>query len=122
MESNFHMDAQARDQEIYINLHGVFDGASAFELIQKIEDHPDKHIVIETQALTRTLDYGRHVLQWQLPKTVRRSRLHFAGDHAKQIMPQGCKLLKYRNGKPHICMGNCKNCRCRQDAESESAI
>ena len=117
MESNFYLETQTRDTDVHINLHGVFDGASAFELIQNIEAHPDRNIVIETQAVTRTMDYGRHVLKWQLPKRVKRSRLHFSGDHAKKIMPAGCRLLKQKNGKPHICTGNCKNCTCGQAAK-----
>jgi len=32
MKSNFHIKTQRHDQALYIELSGVFDGASAFEL------------------------------------------------------------------------------------------
>ncbi len=121
MESNFYLETQNRDQNVHIHLHGVFDGASAFELIQKIEAHPDRNIVIETRAVTQAMAYGRHVLKWQLPKRVKRSRLHFSGAHAKQIMPAGCRLLKQKNGTPHVCMGNCKNCTCGHGSKGRVA-
>ena len=114
MESNFHLDARVQDQNLHIQLHGVFDGASAFELIQAIEEHPDQKIVIETRRLTRTYEYGRHVLQSHLPPELKRSKLLFAGDQAKSIMPEGCRLLKYKDGKKHVCKGKCKNCTCHR--------
>ena len=112
MESNFHLDTSIQDQNLCIQLHGVFDGASAFELIHALEEHPDQEIVIETQRLTQTYEYGRHVLSFHLPPKLKRSRLLFAGEQAKFIMPEGCRLLKH--GEKHECKGQCETCACHR--------
>ncbi|MCG8567958.1 MAG: hypothetical protein MI747_23060 [Desulfobacterales bacterium] len=122
MESNFYLETQTRNQKLHIKLHGVFDGASAFELIDKIQEYPEQRIVIETGSITRAHDYGRHILQCRLPKAVKRSRLLFSGDHARRIMPQGCRLLKHGHGKDHVCTGRCKNCTCRKPVGNDDVL
>lgn len=112
MRSNFHLETSKKNTEYHIHLHGTFDGASAFELLEKIRygDELGLTMFIDTSHLKKTLPFGQAVLEFNLPKNGMRGRLHFKGARAGDILPKGCHLLSHE--KAHKCTGNCKNCRC----------
>lgn len=113
MKSNFNLKTRKQNQRFYIDLHGVFDGASAFELVRAIERgyHDNNTVLIDTDRLTSTCSFGKAVLESNLPKSVLRAGLHFSGIRAREIMPEGCTLFNKMNSK-HRCNGDCKNCSC----------
>lgn len=117
MKSNFHLETQKKDQQPHIVLHGVFDGASAFELIQAIEKEYKQgdSIFINTNRLVQTLPFGKAILEHHLPKNVLRTKIHFSGIRAKEIIPDGCILNQKKESSSHLCKGTCKNCKCRQN-------
>jgi hypothetical protein len=116
MKSNFYFEASKKNQEYHIHLHGVFDGASAFELIEIILDGEKQGLTmfIDTSHLKEALPFGQAILDTHLPRNAIRAKLNFKGARAGDILPAGCNLLNSHPEKEHKCTGNCKNCRCRQ--------
>lgn len=117
MTSNFSLKTRKHHQDVHIKLHGIFDGNSAFQLIhalQKARDH-DRPVFIDTNNLTRAYPFGRTILDRHLPQNAFRTKLHFFGVRAKEIVPEGCTLLKSNKHITHKCRGNCKNCTCRHE-------
>lgn len=117
MKSNFHLNTVKKKQEYHIYLHGVFDGASAFELLEIIWEGDQKGVTIfiDTSHLKSAHPFGQEILESNLPQNGIRAKLHFKGAWAGDILPEGCHLLKGRNEKGHVCTGSCKNCKCRKN-------
>jgi len=115
MNSNFNLKTQRQNHHFRIDLHGVFDGASAFELVRAIERGYDNNntVLIDTEHLTSTCSFGKAVLESNLPKRVLRAGLHFSGIRAKEIMPEGCTLFNSKDSEHHRCNRDCKNCSCQ---------
>tara|TARA_B100000614_G_scaffold167372_1_gene149098 strand:+ start:285 stop:665 length:381 start_codon:yes stop_codon:yes gene_type:complete len=114
MKSNFHLKTRKKNHELHINLHGIFDGASAFELIEVIRDGEKEglSIFIDTNHLKEAYVFGKSVLDTHLPKNALRAKVHFSGAWAEGILPDGCILFNGKHKKGHRCKGNCKNCKC----------
>lgn len=115
MENNFSIKIRQHHNDLYINLHGIFDGASAFELVKTLKgkNNKDMSMFIDTTHLTTAIPFGKAILDTHLPKNKFRNKVHFSGSYARSIIPEGCILLKGRKTKQHTCSGICKNCRCR---------
>ena len=118
MKSNFHLQTRKKNHELHINLHGIFDGASAFELIEVIQDGEKEglSIFIDTSHLKEAYAFGKSVLDTHLPKNALRTKVHFSGAWAEGILPDGCILFNGVHKKGHRCKGNCKNCKCRNNS------
>ena len=116
MKSNFHVNTRRDNHLLHIYLHGIFDGASAFELIDVILKKEDQAetIQVDTSHLTETLPFGKSILNTHLPKNGLRSRIRFSGAQAGGILPEGCVLLEENHRNAHVCKGTCKNCACRK--------
>lgn len=116
MQSNFSLQIRENKQDVHISLKGIFDGSSAFELVRAIENSrkDNQQIFIDTNRLTHTFPFGQTTLETHLPKNDFRSRLHFTGHRAKEILPEGCSLINAGHPKGHVCKGTCKNCSCRK--------
>ncbi|MCG8615823.1 MAG: hypothetical protein MI802_06365 [Desulfobacterales bacterium] len=114
MKSNFHLQTRKKNHELHINLHGIFDGASAFELIEVIQEGGKEglSIFIDTSHLKEAYAFGKSVLDTHLPKNALRAKVHFSGAWAEGILPDGCILFNGKHKKGHRCRGNCKNCKC----------
>jgi len=124
MESNFHLETSRKDHEYHINLHGVFDGASAFELLEAIQQGEKQGLTmfIDTTHLREALPFGQALLEFHLPKNSNRQKLNFKGLRAEAILPKGCRLLDHQHKKGHKCTGDCKNCPCRRQAKAKTNI
>ena len=98
MQSKFHLKTQKRNQNLYIDLYGIFDGSSAFELVNIIEKEKNRHrsIYIDTNRLSRSFPFGRAVLNSHLPNNSLRDKLHFLGRWASRIRPEGSRLLEMK--------------------------
>ena len=114
MENNFHLKTRLHHNDLHIHLHGSFNGSSACELVRTLQhkSHISKSVFIDTTHVTRTFPFGRAVLEAELPKKGLRRQIHFTGNFARDIMPEGCILLNGNVKKKHACNGNCKNCLC----------
>lgn len=120
MQSNFQLKTLGKGKEVHIDLQGIFDGASAFELVNALTRScdPEKAVFIDTDKLTQAHSFGRLILDFHLPKEIPRSNIHFSGLRAEEIMPGGCRMSQKRKqkDKTHSCPNNCPNCTCRPDA------
>lgn len=107
MQPNFYLKTQKQNSDLYINLHGVFDCASAWELTNTIkkEYYENKAFYIDTGKVTQTYSLGKIVLDLNLSSSIKRNLIHFSGLKATDIMPEGCTLFK-----KHQCRGNCTEC------------
>ncbi len=121
MKSNFHIQTRKKNRELHIHLHGIFDGASAYELIEIIQEGEKQGLVIfvETDHLKQAFSFGRDILDTHLPKNALRAKVHFSGIWAEGILPQGCVLFNGEHGKGHRCSGNCRNCACGKGRDIE---
>ncbi|MFK5953984.1 MAG: hypothetical protein QM498_13055 [Desulfobacterium sp.] len=116
-QTYFRLKTDQHEQDFHIHLYGVFDGSSAFDLLEVIANHADQgqNIHINTDNIVRTYPFGKTILNWNLPKNDLRSKLHFAGTHAQALLPDGCILLSEKNTSAHTCQGNCKDCVCTHE-------
>ncbi|WP_022667131.1 hypothetical protein [Desulfospira joergensenii] len=98
MQSKFHLKTQKRNQNLYIDLYGTFDGSSAFELVNIIQKEKNRNqsIFIDTSRLSKSFPFGRAVLDSHLPNNSLRERLHFLGRWANRIRPEGSRTLKIK--------------------------
>ena len=113
MTSNFYLQTREENLVLHIDLHGAFDVAAAFELIRVIHEREacmDK-IVIDTGHISEILGFGKSMLNAHLPGDSLRSKLHFTGTGAGEMLPDGCRLMKPHG---HRCRGTCKRCACRK--------
>ena len=117
MTHHFQLKTDTRDNEVFIHLHGTFDGSSAFALLSVIagETEEKRHFVINTDGLRRAYPFGKTVLEWHLPQGDLRTKLHFTGKFAHELVPAGCPLSQGRALPAHACgcSEECKNCTCR---------
>ncbi len=123
---SFSIKASFRENDLHLDLQGVFDGSSAHELVNcierqmdsdmKQEKNPVRHIFIDTNAVTRTLPFGKAVLEARLPKNRHRACLHFSGPCAGDLAPEGCSMTL----EAHECTGQCRNCTCGQTPSKRS--
>ena len=106
----FRLKTDQCGQNFYIYLYGVFDGSSAFNLLEVITKHidQDQSIFINTDHIVHTYPFGKTILNWNLPQSNLRSKLHFAGTHAREILPDGCRFLSERSTSGHTRRKNCK--------------
>ncbi len=114
MKAKFQLTTRNQDQNVYIDLYGIFDGASAFELVEAIEKErkQNKTLIINTSNLKKSIPFGQAILDARLSRTGIRGKIYFSGTFADQIRPEGCCLIHEKQTAPHRCQGNCKNCRC----------
>lgn len=119
MNSNFQLKHSESNNDLHIKLNGVFDGASAWDLVNTIRElHIDSNnIVINTNQLTEIFPFGKLLLAGNLPHYLRRDKIFFQGSQADRLMPDGCTLIKEKNSdKQHKCSGKCKGCKCKNKA------
>ena len=118
-QTHFRLRTDQREQDLHIHLYGVFDGSSAFDLLEVIVNHADQNqpILINTDHIVRAYPFGKTILNWNLHKNDFRSKIHFAGTHAQALLPDGCILLSEKGTSAHTCLGNCKDCVCRHGQE-----
>ena len=117
MENNFTMETHKQDQDLYIDMKGTFDGASAFALIHEIGDglyDTTNNIHVETNDISKVYPFGRAILAYNMPKRCRKC-VYFSGAMADQIAPEGC-TIKDGNLRQtcHKCTGDCENCPCKK--------
>jgi hypothetical protein len=117
MSTNFKVEFKKSNCDLHLYVSGDFDGSSAWELINLIQEKYDEkgQIFIETQNLREICPFGRHTFQCGLVLTqVPAHRLFFEGEKGFDIAPKGSKVLV--NHKKHRCRcnGNCTHCPCSE--------
>jgi hypothetical protein len=88
MASNFHIFRQRKRDTLHLKLEGDFDGSSALELINTIEEHGVgfRQILVDTNDLRTIYPFGRTVFQKNLGRFIKkRNRLIFIGENEHNI-------------------------------------
>ncbi len=88
MASNFHIFCHRTRDTLHLKLEGDFDGSSAFELINTLEEHGVgfHQILIDTNHLKTIYPFGRNVFQKNLGRFNKKwNRLIFIGENEHNI-------------------------------------
>ena len=88
MASNFQIFRHRTKDTLHLKLEGDFDGSSALELINTLEEHGvDFHqISIDTNDLETIYSFGRNVFQKNIGRfNKKRNRLVFVGENGHSI-------------------------------------
>jgi hypothetical protein len=118
MSANFQIRFQKRNGTLYVAPKGDFDGSSAWELVNLIQDQYDGagRVVIDTQRLGNLCPFGCSTFKCRIRSgRLPVSRLVIRGALGKEIAPDGCRLQAVEPDKRHHCGGQCKNCRCKSE-------
>lgn len=97
MAANFRMTRRRKKHNLYLKLSGDFDGMSAMELIQVLEENAEtsKKIYIDTEGLCRLLPFGQDVFLKHFAISAASSKkLIFKGDSGQKIAPRGTCCIK----------------------------
>jgi hypothetical protein len=84
MASNFHIFRHQTKDTLHLKLEGDFDGSSALELINTIEEHGVgfRQIFVDTDDLNTIYPFGRTVFEKNLGRFIKkRNRLIFIGEN-----------------------------------------
>ena len=92
MAANFRMIRRRKKNNLHLKLSGDFDGMSAMELLNVLEENADtaKKIFIETDGICTMLPFGRDVFLKNFAISMAASnKLIFKGDPGQKIAPRG---------------------------------
>jgi anti-anti-sigma regulatory factor len=90
MATNFKINISRNGDTLYLNLRGDFDGSSAWELLNDMNDKGNnmRRIFIDTNGLKHVHPFGQAIFEKQLPAVKRYKRtIILVGKHAKSIDP-----------------------------------
>lgn len=96
MASNFQIFVHTNGENIHLKLVGDFDGSSACELLNTLKKYCRRTsgAYIHTNCLKHIDPFGRDVFQTNLNMLNDKcAPLVFTGDNARQLAPEGSKLL-----------------------------
>jgi anti-anti-sigma regulatory factor len=113
MSTNFHIDIKKQSGNLHVSPIGDFDGNSAWELINLLDDQYDGtgRVVIDTRRLSSIDPFGCSTFQCRLNLSrLPSNRLVFLGERGHEIAPKGSTVAAIP--KKHRCKGNCKDCAC----------
>jgi hypothetical protein len=85
---NFRISVRRDSGSLHLNLAGDFDGSSAFELLNALNDNMDGpcRVIIQTDSLKNTHPFGTRILESHLRGFERRGcEIIFTGEKAKAI-------------------------------------
>lgn len=120
MSANFRMKLKKQKHNLHIKLSGDFDGSSACELLNQLNENPAKDvcIFIDTNGLRDITPFGCLMFRDRInTRRLPSNRLFFEGAPGLELAPDGYKVTGYASKTPkesHACQcnGNCKNCPC----------
>jgi hypothetical protein len=121
MSANFQVGFQKKNGILYVDPKGDFDGSSAWELANLIQDHYDGDgpVVIDTHQLRNLCPFGCSTFKCRIRiGRVPAERLVIKGALGKEIAPEGCRFQEVGADKHQHCAGKCKDCRCRKERAS----
>ena len=116
MASNFFITHKISDGKLHVSPRGDFDGNSAWELFNLINDtyNDQRQIVIETEKLRNICPFGCSTFQCQMSfSRIPRERLFFQGEKGHVIAPEGSNIINVSGHHQGPCTGRCRDCRHR---------
>ena len=125
MSMNFQIDYKRENGDLYVSPVGDFDGSSAWELINLLDEQYDGHgqVHIDTGRLCRVCPFGCNTFQCQFYKSrVPAHKLLFKGKIGEAMAPKGSQVVGVPR-TPHCqCTGICENCRCAVSPVHEPSV
>ena len=88
MASNFQLSFQRTRDSLYLSLFGDFDGNSAYEIINTLNEHgrSSDHIFIDTEDLNTIYPFGKAVFKKNLRILCKRvNQLIYLGRHKQEF-------------------------------------
>jgi anti-anti-sigma regulatory factor len=96
MATNFRITLQENSDILYLKLDGDFDGSSAYELLNILENRCRfvSKAFIHTNGLRHIYSFGSSFFRNHLSalKHCKHMSLEFTGDHTRELAPDGAKL------------------------------
>lgn len=125
MNAQFQLKCRHSKDNLHVWMAGVFDGASAHELLRLLQAEYSGvgRIFINTSELRDINPLEKDVLRTHLQQTaISANCLYFKGEKGFTIAPSGSRVLilpsrlkeKDRNPPAHVCTGKCAQCRCHK--------
>ncbi len=96
MSSRFTMTYRSKHGNLHVHTGGVFDGNSAWELINLLvdKDTGSGRIFIDTRALEDICPFGCHTFKTRMDfRAVLPSRLYFKGAKGFELAPSGSRVI-----------------------------
>ena len=113
MARNFRIDFNFKDENLYFRPCGLFDGSSAWELVNLIHDkyQGKGNVFVDTVGLSAIMPYGAHIFKNHLKKQiVPGSKLYFVGTKGYELAAPENYVLAERPKASCTCGSKCKNC------------
>jgi hypothetical protein len=117
MTTNFRIRISRHGGDLHVHPIGVFDGSSAWELINLLMEGYDGHgrVFIDTAQLTEVCPFGRAAFLAGFHRCgVPADRVVFGGERGSEIAVRGSRVSMEREGEAECgCGGGCAECSCR---------
>lgn len=117
MSTNFQIEVKKRNGNLHVTPRGDFDGSSAWELVNLLNDQYDGEgrVVIDTHNLRELCPFGCSTFQCRLNQSrLPSSQLSFKGEKGYEIAPEGCRVFVSPKKHDCRCSGNCAICPCSE--------
>ena len=115
MSTNFHILVKKSNDELHVNPSGDFDGSSAWELVNLLQEKYDGQgqVIIDTKNLLDICPFGCSTFQYRLNLSrVPADRLSFKGKYGHKIAPRGSRIIFEPVAQGCGCKNACANCHC----------
>lgn len=115
MSANFKIEYRRSNGNLHVRPRGDFDGSSAWELINLIDEKYDGkgRVFIDTHNLREMCPFGCRTFQCRLSLgRLPADRFFFKGEKGFEIAPRGSKVIVATQERRCRCNGNCAGCRC----------
>lgn|GEM_PF-288595 len=90
MARNFKIQFSGSDRTLFFDLIGDFDGSSAFELLNILQEKiltSVQHAYVNTSHLKSIHPFGRDVFARNFPNVTHAGSITFTGNHALELSP-----------------------------------
>jgi hypothetical protein len=111
----FQIDYRQNNGNLHLRLQGLFDGSSAWELINLIHGQYDGQgrVFVDTKGLAEVHPSGSQILQSNLDQgIIPFNNIYFKGEMGRELAPSGCRVLVQKILPSLKCKGRCRNCQC----------
>ena len=96
MSANFKVRVKENNGDLHLNPRGDFDGSSAWELVNLLQEKYDGkgQIIIDTRNLLDICPFGCSTFQYRLRMSrIPADCIWFKGDKGPDIAPRGSKII-----------------------------
>jgi hypothetical protein len=109
----FQIDYKHNNGNLHLRLHGLFDGSSAWDLINLIHGryNGQGRVFVDTKGLAEIHPSGSQIFKSNLDQgIIPFGNIFFKGEMGHQLAPSGCRVLVHNKMPACKCKNKCKNC------------